>query len=121
MSGSRSSGDDGESVTRQLLVYAGWEIIEDQPLVHGHRLDFRAKHPLYGEALFEVKVWATKSGRDTVKKAIGDAYDLQAAGEQTPYVLVLSHELTGLHHEMLLRANHSGAIARVLVLTLVDM
>jgi hypothetical protein len=113
---SRRNGDDGERSAESLLRYEGWEIIERHALVHGHRVDFRAKHPLRGEALFEVKVWGAGGGQDTVKKAIGDAWDLLAAGETTPYILVLSHHLTGLHGDMLARAVVGGAIHEVRVM-----
>lgn len=116
MVGSRDNGAEGERVVEALLGYEGWEIAERQALVHGHRLDFRAKHPHRGEALIEVKVWGAGGGKDTVKKAIADAYDLQQAGETIPYILMLSHELTGLHGVMLSRAVRAGAIAEVRIL-----
>ena len=119
MTGERASGVQGEKVALQLLLYAGWDLIERQYLIHGHRVDYRMKHPQYGETLVEVKVWATVSGRDTVKKAIADAYDLQQTGDALPYVLVLSHDLAGLLSAMLRRAIAAGAIRDVLVLTLV--
>lgn len=112
---SRENGKIGEAVVEGLLVYEGWEIIERQALVHGHLIDLRAKHPTHGEALFEVKVWGAGGGQDTAKKAIADAYDLQVAGETTPYVLVLSHQLSGLLRTMLWRALDAGAIHRVRV------
>jgi hypothetical protein len=113
-----SHGRQGEAIVEQLLRYEGHEIIERQPLVHGHRLDLRTKHPQFGEALYEVKVWVDprKVGTDNVKKAIGVAYDLWAAGETTPYILVLSHHLTGLYRDMLLRAVHQKVIHEVRVL-----
>ena len=58
----------------------------------------------------EIKVWETISGRDNVKKAIGDAYDLRQAGETRLIMLVLSEHLDGLHAEMLKRARQCGAI-----------
>jgi hypothetical protein len=112
----RSNGQEGERIVEGLLRYEGWEIIERQVLVYGHLLDFRAKHPRRGEALIEVKVWGAGGGKDTVKKAIGDAYDLREAGETTPYVLVLSHELLGLHGAMLGRAIRAGVIHEVRIL-----
>lgn len=111
----RRNGNQGEAIVEGLLVYEGWDIIERQAVVHGHRIDFRAKHFALGEALIEVKVWAAQGGTDTVKKAIGDAYDLREAGETTPYVLVLSHQLAGLHRDMLARAVRAGAIQTVRV------
>lgn len=113
---SRANGKAGEQAAEQLLVYEGWEIIERQAPVHGHTLDLRAKHPAHGEALFEVKVWATASGTDNAKKAIADAYDLRAAGETTPYILILSKDLTGLLGDMLRRAIREGVIADVRIL-----
>jgi hypothetical protein len=120
MTGERAHGNEGEHIVERLLRYRGWTIIEQQPLAHGHRLDLLAKHPDEEETLFEVKVWADPKlvGTDNVKKAIADAYDLRAAGETRPYVLVLSHELAGLHRDMLYRAIRAGAIADVWVLGL---
>lgn len=120
MSEPQRSGAEGEDVVRALLGYEGWEIEETQPLAMGHRVDFLASHPAYGQALIEVKVWARGGGTDTVKKAIADAYDLREAGETRPYFLILSHALDGLYGEMLRRARKSGAIARVIVLKLQD-
>lgn len=117
---SRQHGEAGERVAAELLGYEGWEILERQALVHGHAVDFRAKHPKHGEALIEVKVWATKSGRDNAKKAIGVAWDLLACGEQTPYILILSHELTGILGDMLARAVTGGAISQIRVVELRD-
>ena len=121
MSESRRRGDEGELLAEGLLVYAGWEVVERHPRVLGHLLDRRVKHSVYGEALVEVKVWGTDSGKDTVKKAIADAYDLQRQGCDAPYILILSHDLTGLNHDMLERAMASGAIWQVLVLALVPL
>lgn len=113
---SRENGKIGEAIVEGLLVYEGWEIIDRQTLVHGHKMDLRAKHPKYGEAIFEVKVWGAGGGQDTAKKAIADAYDLQRAGETTPYILVLSHQLSGLLRNMLVRALEAGAIHQVRVI-----
>lgn len=112
----RSSGQEGERIVEGLLGYEGWTILERQVLVHGHLLDFLAKHPQRNEALIEVKVWSAGGGKDTVKKAIGDAYDLKEAGCTTPYILVLSHNLLGLHGAMLSRAIRAGVIAEVRIL-----
>lgn len=116
MTGSRDNGAEGERIVEGLLGYEGWEIVERQAIVRGHRLDFRAKHPQRGEALIEVKVWAAGGGKDTVKKAIADAYDLKEAGETLPYILMLSHEMSGLHGAMLSRAVRAGAITEVRIL-----
>lgn len=118
MSGEKAHGNEGERIVERLLGYGGWDIIERQPLAHGHRLDLLAKHPDEGETLFEVKVWTdpAKVGTDNVKKAIADAYDLRSAGEERPYVLVLSHELAGLYMTMIYRAIRAGAITDVWVL-----
>lgn len=116
MTSSRSSGQEGERIVEGLLRYEETEILERQVLVHGHLIDFLAKHPKWGEILVEVKVWAAGGGKDTVKKAIGDAYDLREAGETRPYVLILSHELLGLHGAMLSRAMRAGAISEVRIL-----
>lgn len=116
-----TSGSRGEAAVIALLRYEGWQIMEEQPVVYGHHVDIRAKHPIRGEALIEVKVWENpQTGKDTVKKAIADAYDLQAAGELTPYVLVLSQHLGGLHREMLTRAINAGAISEVRVIGFTD-
>lgn len=119
MSGEKAHGTVGERLVEKLLEYEGWTIIERQSHVHGHILDLLAKHPAHEETLFEVKVWADprRVGTDNVKKAIADAYDLQAAGETRPYVLVLSHDtLGGLHRGMLSRAINAGAISSVRVI-----
>lgn len=113
---SARNGKAGEATAEALLTYEGWEIIDRQVPVHGHIVDLLAKHPMHGEALFEVKVWATKSGRDNAKKAIGVAWDLLACGESKPYVLILSHHLTGILNEMLDRALLGGAIHEVRIL-----
>lgn len=114
-------GSFGEQLAEGLLGYAGWEVVEHPARILGHRPDFRMKHAIQGEALVEVKVWGRGGGKDIVKKAIADAYDLQRLGCETPYILILSHDLTGLHREMLQRAMASGAIWQVWVLALVPL
>lgn len=123
MSGEKAHGNEGERIVDRLLRYEGWEILERQSRIHGHHLDMLAGHPEHGEALIEVKVWADPKtvGTDNVKKAIADAYDLRAAGEERPYVLVLSHELPGLLRDMLQRAVDVGAITEVRVLALTSV
>jgi Holliday junction resolvase-like predicted endonuclease len=123
VSGEKVHGTEGERIVERLLRYAGWEILERQVLVHGHRIDLLAIHVDHGETLFEVKVWSDPRavGTDNVKKAIADAYDLWTAGETRPYVLVLSHELAGLHRAMFDRAIAVGAIAEVWVGTLMPV
>jgi len=116
VSNSKDSGKAGEQAAEALLIYQGWEIIGPDLPVHGHKIDRLAKHPVHGEALFEIKVWATKSGRDSAKKAIADAWDLQACGEERPYILILSHELTGILADMLDRALAAGALHDVWIL-----
>lgn len=116
MSNSRDNGQAGERAAEALLVYEGWEIIDRQVPVHGHVVDILAKHPKLGEALFEVKVWATNSGRDNAKKAVGVAWDLKACGEPRPYILILSHELTGILGDMLDRALTGGALHQYRIL-----
>jgi hypothetical protein len=120
VTGEKAHGNEGERIVERLLRYERWDILERQPLVHGHRIDLLIWRPDHGEVLVEVKVWADprKVGTDNVKKAIGDAYDLRSAGEERPYILVLSHELTGLLGDMLERAVKFGAIDEVRVLTL---
>ncbi len=116
MSNSSGSGKQGESTVLGLLRYGGWENIEHQVLVGGHVLDFRAKHPIHGEALFEVKVWEKGGGKDTVKKALWDAVDLKLQGIDTPYILFLSHDLMGNYRDQILRAEKAGFVheARVI-------
>lgn len=114
------SGATGEVVAEWSLVRRGWQITGRQVTTpSGHRSDFTAIHPETGEEewLVEVKVWgAEKSGKDTVKKAIADAYDLAQAGETRPFLLVLSHPLTGLHGAMITRARRAGVINDVIVI-----
>lgn len=102
------------------LVRRGWKITDRQvPLPGGHRADFTATHPETSdeEWLVEVKVWGVKrTGRDTVKKAIADAYDLAQAGETRPFMLVLSHPMTGLLGEMITRARRAGVINAVQII-----
>jgi hypothetical protein len=114
---SRSSGAAGEATTAQLLAYEGWTL-ERQVTIGDHRVDMVGTHADHPETIFEVKVWAdpTRVGTDTVKKAIADAYDLQAAGEERPYVLVLSHHLSQTYRNMLARALKAGAISEIRVL-----
>ncbi|MEP7114438.1 MAG: hypothetical protein ABI862_14325 [Ilumatobacteraceae bacterium] len=116
MSESQISGNAGEVIVAGMLGYEGWQIVESQIETFGHAVDFLAKDPAGDEVLVEVKVWARGGGKDTVKKAIADAYDLREAGETRPYVLVLSHELIGLYADMLRRAIIAGVIARVRIL-----
>jgi hypothetical protein len=97
----------------------GWQVTGHQvEAAGGHRLDMSALHPVYGdEWLVEVKTWGVpRSGRDTVKKAIADAYDMRQAGETRPLVLWLSHHLGGMLGEMLRRARLAGVIGEVRVI-----
>ncbi len=119
MSNSRDNGKAGEAAAKNLLIYKGWEIIDTQVPAHGHVIDILAKHPAHGEALFEVKVWATKSGRDSAKKAIADAWDLLACGESRPYIVILSEELTGILADMIDRGLAGGALHDVWILDFV--
>jgi hypothetical protein len=121
MANSSRSGTEGERAAERLLIYAGWEIIEYHPLVHGHKLDRRVKHQKHGEALVEVKVWETRSGRDTVYKAVAVAYDLQRQGEQTPIILILSEELLGIYGDTVRGALAAGAFDRILVMNLKEL
>jgi hypothetical protein len=120
MSRPKPAGVVGEAVAEWSLVRSGWEITGRQVnTASGHRADFSAINPAVGEEewLVEVKVWgAGPSGRDTVKKAIADAYDLHEAGEERPFLLVLSHPQTGLLGAMIRRARRAGVINDVLVI-----
>lgn len=111
--------NQGEAVAEWVLCRGGWKITGRQVTISsGHRLDFTAVHPDTGEEwLIEVKTWEQeKSGRDTVKKALADAYDLAELGELRPFMLVLSHELLGLYGDMITRARRAGAINDVRVI-----
>lgn len=118
------AGLTGEAVAEWALVRSGWVITGRQvAIAGGHRADLTATHPETSdeEWLVEVKVWgAAPSGKDTVKKAIADAYDLQQAGETRPYMLVLSHPLTGLLAQMITRARRAGVINDVQVIGATD-
>jgi hypothetical protein len=118
--GENAAGAAGENDARRRLEYEGCEILEAHPLIHGHRLDFLVRHPVYGESFVEAKFWkpGDNSGKDTVKKAIADAYDLRECGETRAYILVISHRLRGLHREMLRRARKAGVIAAIYVIEL---
>ena len=119
----KSAGLQGELVAKWSLVRQGWRISGEQVLIHGHRLDLLAIHPATGhEWMVEVKVWGPDpSGRDTVKKALADAYDLREAGETRPYLLVLSHSLEGLHGEMIARARKAGVLGDVQLIGLTPL
>ena len=113
------AGALGEQTVEWVLVREGWKIIDHQVRASGgHVLDLLAIHPDLGdEWLVEVKVWGPgPSGKDTVKKAIADAYDLQQLGEPRSLLLVLSHRLDGLHGDMLRRAVRAGAINEVRII-----
>lgn len=113
------AGVKGEAVAEWVLEHHGWKIVGRQIGVGGgHVLDFVAVHPtLDTEWLVEIKTWGWEpSGKDTIKKAIADAYDLQQLGESRPLLLVMSHKLSGLLGDMLSRAVRAGAINQVLVI-----
>jgi hypothetical protein len=114
MSRPKPSGNQGEQVARWCLERRGWKITGSQVIVgSGHRVDFTAIHPDTGEEewIVDVKVWGLEpSGRDTIKKSIADAYDLAQAGETRPFLLVISHPLTGLYGQMIARARRAGVI-----------
>jgi hypothetical protein len=115
-----SSGKAGEDVTVQLLEYEGWTL-QRQVHIGAVTVDLVGTHPLYPETLFEVKVWTDpKSGRDTVKKALADAYYLQATDEERPYVLVLSHQLTQGYRDMISAALKAGAISEVRIIGFIE-
>jgi hypothetical protein len=114
------AGVKGEEIAEWALVRRGWKITGRQvPLAGGHRADLTAVHPETSdeEWAVEIKVWgAEPSGRDTVKKAIADAYDLAQAGETRPYMLVLSHPMAGLLAQMITRARRAGVINDVQII-----
>lgn len=119
MSGSGEAGIKGEEMAEWSLERRGWKITGRQVPVGCHRCDFTAVHLETGdeEWLVEVKVWGAKrTGRDTVKKAIADAYDLAQLGETRPFLLVLSHPLTGGLGQMITRARRAGVINDVLII-----
>lgn len=120
--GENAAGAAGEEDARRRLLYIGCEILEVHPLVHGHILDYRVWHPHYFESLVEAKFWdpAKPTGKDTVKKALADAYDLRQCGERRPYLLIVSHRLGGMLGGMLDRAVLAGVITQVLVPDLVS-
>jgi len=101
-------------------MYDGYEILERQYHVGGHVLDFLVRGRDGVEWLVEVKVWTDpqKVGTDTVKKALADARDLKIQGEPRPYMLILSHDLTGSYGAMVTRSVAAGDIDCVSVLTL---
>jgi hypothetical protein len=117
---SGKGGPLGEQVALAVLELWGWTVIEQQVDIAGHRLDATVTHDRHGDHLVEVKTWLTVSGRDTVKKALADAWDLWALRQCghciPPYMLVVSEPMTGLHAEMLKRAQDAGAIAHVVII-----
>lgn len=111
MTAPKRAGIEGEMVAEWSLVRQRWTITGRQVEVHGHLLDLTATHPLTGEEwLVEVKVWRPGTGVDTIKKAIADAHDLAEAGEERPYLLMLSKPMTGLYAQMITRARRAGVI-----------
>jgi hypothetical protein len=115
----KASGDEGEKIAEFVMKREGWEITGRQvKAAGGHRLDMSAIHPIAREEwLVEVKTWGVlRSGKDTVKKAIADAYDMKEAGEARPVVLWLSHHLDGMLGDMLRRARAAGVFAEIRVL-----
>lgn len=124
MSTSSRAGVEGEGMAQWSLERRGWKITGRQvPAAGGHRCDFSAVHLEAGdeEWLVEVKVWgAARSGKDTVKKAIADAYDLAQAGETRPFMLVISHPLGGLLGQMITRARRAGVINDVQIIGAAD-
>lgn len=120
MSTSSRAGATGETVAIWALERRGWKITGRQvPAAGGHRCDISLVHMATSdeEWLAEVKVWgAAPSGRDTVKKAIADAYDLAQAGETRPFMLVLSHPMTGVLGQMITRARRAGVINDVQII-----
>jgi hypothetical protein len=59
---------------------------------------------------------STAHSSSTVKKAIADAYDLAQAGETRPYMLMMSHPMTGLLAQMITRARRAGVINDVQII-----
>jgi hypothetical protein len=120
MSRPKPAGVKGEEIAEWALERRGWKITGRQvPLPGGHHCDFTAVHLATSdeEWLIEVKVWGVApSGRDTVKKAIADAYDLAQLGETRPFMLVLSHPMTGLLAGMITRARRAGVINDVQII-----
>jgi hypothetical protein len=113
---SYSSGRKGEEEAKSLLAREHvWKWSDSRPIgVGGHRMDLGAIHlPTGEEWLIEVKTWDTLSGRDTVKKAIADAYDMRQAGETRMIMLVISEHLGGILGDMLRRARQAGAINEI--------
>jgi hypothetical protein len=112
MSSSSQSGAKGEVVAEWTLEQAGWEILGSHVCIGGHEIDFVALEPeTKRQWLIEVKVWGAKpSGKDTVKKAIADSYDLREMGDERPYMLIMSHKLEGLLGDMIARAQRAGVI-----------
>lgn len=120
MTASKQAGVDGEHVGEWVLIREGWKIVDRQfKAAGGHVLDFLAVHPVFLEHwLVEMKTWGDgPSGRDTVKKAIADAYDLRELGEPRPLLLLMSHRLDGLLGDMLSRARRAGAINEIRVIS----
>lgn len=121
MTGEVAHGAIGEQIAEYLLIYEGWTILEKHPKgAGGHRLDRLARAPDGSEWLIEVKVWRDPGavGTDNLKKALADAYDLKAAGETRPVMLVLSHELNGLLGRMIHRALEAGVLSDVRIVGL---
>jgi hypothetical protein len=119
----KTAGVNGERAVEWVLEREGWRITGRQVRQNGgHVLDFTGIHPALGdEWLIEVKTWgAEPSGRDTVKKAIADAYDMREMGERRGVLLVMSHRLDGLLGNMLRRAVKAGAINEVRVVGSVE-
>jgi hypothetical protein len=113
------SGRRGDATVTDVLDRHGWKLLDSQVEAFGVHVDRLMADPEGVDSLVEIKSWGYEpSGKDTIKKAIADAYYLQGRGETRPYVLVLTHAPTGLHLEMVHQAVRDGAIAQAFIVEL---
>lgn len=120
MNAAGQSGADFELECEMALKRQGWEILDRQhSLPSGHRADMIARHPETDIVWFvECKGWGfRRSGKDTIKKALADAYDLAQLPDRMPFLLMLSHHMPGLLGAMVARAQLAGVVNEVLHLT----
>ena len=107
--------------TRGALLYSFvlLEWVANHCTLH---IDWLMTDPDGTDCLVEIKSWGSgPSGKDTIKKALADAYYLNSRGDDRPYVLVLTHEPQPTYREMVRQAILDGAIARAIVVTLTDI
>jgi hypothetical protein len=115
-------GKRGDATVSDVMSRNGWKLLDQQIETFGLHIDWLMTDPDGTDCLVEIKSWGSgPSGKDTIKKALADAYYLNSRGDDRPYVLVLTHEPQPTYREMVRQAILDGAIARAIVVTLTDI